>query len=73
MRNTKLRVTNGVVEALFGGYVSTKRQNKWREIRVWAPASICDDDCGAGTNEIVKRIAKKASCDKCDVMESWRY
>jgi hypothetical protein len=74
----KIRIRNGVREALFGGYAMWWRNDKRyeKEVRIWAPASIQDDDCGAGTDEIVKRLLKKIDIRgerKAEITESWRY
>jgi hypothetical protein len=82
--NKTIRIRNGVREALFGGYVAKYHKTRKddyglplylgeREVQIWAPASIADDDCGAGTNEICKRLAAKAGVPVRNVRESWRY
>ena len=83
-RTTTTRLRNGVREALFGGYVGwdlrvkdprngmPKRVRK--EVRVWLRADLTEDDCGAGTNELVAALKAKVG-DKpyLEVYECWRY
>ncbi|RJQ30352.1 hypothetical protein C4565_00780 [Candidatus Parcubacteria bacterium] len=72
MQHKKTRVRKGVRQALFGGYV-WRKGGYYKEVRVWALASLQEDDCGPDTNTIVELIAKKAKCDQNKVSECWRY
>ncbi len=80
-------IRNGIRLALFGGYVSWDGRGKdqhgypirrQKEVRVYAPASISDDDCGKGTARIVRlfkeKVEGKVGIGKnVEVRESWRY
>lgn len=77
-RGKTRRVRNGTAEALFGGYAvwSSRGRRFGREVRVWAPASIQDDDCGPGTEDIIRRLTARADPKgrrNAEVRESWRY
>ena len=62
-------------EARFGGYVARELRSggvRYFEWTVWADAGIDETDCGAGTDTIVRAIAKKAKASPGDVRECWR-
>lgn len=82
MKTTRVRA--GIKEALYGGYVARYHKIRkddyglplylgTREVRAWGPSDLADDDCGAGTDEVVRIIAAKASVPERNVRETWRY
>lgn len=85
----KVRVINGKVHALYGGYVSYDGRKpageqypirRCIEVKVWLVPNFDETDCGYGTDKLVKALEQKVlrslpNAHKRNVScrESWRY